>query len=417
MASEYLGRNICVGYNFEDDPDTSSRHNLDRKFWYAFETNLAIRLISDFGKEIPQMLAMQSQSSFSFLSMATVNPQMLQYPSRMPIGRGNKYYHRPWRYYPVFEYEESCTPNLTIGNTTSYTESFASWLADLEEITSVTVESSGDGLEVIDYAIDGNIVTYDVEAISAGTYDITITATAEITPDYGDMIFLADYTIDENATYAIGSITGTLNGSATISSGKLDLTAGVESYVEYSAEYNIPTENTGCIRMRYTPNYSSVTGLNIYVLFDIFDSTVLGLAYGSTIVCYHYASGLKVEILDSTGNSSVSILYDWDFISGIEYEIEIDWDLTSGLTQLFINGTSVGSDTTTMTTSERDSFYVGHSPNLIAGTPSYNSYIDDFTVYSEVQHTSDYEVTDLEELITSERTTTRTKRIIVLASS
>ena len=50
MAEEFDGRNICTGYNFEDDPDVNSLHNMERKFWGPYKAILATRLLADFGK-------------------------------------------------------------------------------------------------------------------------------------------------------------------------------------------------------------------------------------------------------------------------------------------------------------------------------------------------------------------------------
>jgi hypothetical protein len=36
MAAEFEGRNIITDYNFEQNPQTGSKHNLERKFWYAY---------------------------------------------------------------------------------------------------------------------------------------------------------------------------------------------------------------------------------------------------------------------------------------------------------------------------------------------------------------------------------------------
>ena len=55
--AEFEERDICVNYAFEDTPDTGTPHNMERKHWFGFETNLALRLLMDFGKPVPPTLA------------------------------------------------------------------------------------------------------------------------------------------------------------------------------------------------------------------------------------------------------------------------------------------------------------------------------------------------------------------------
>ena len=104
MASEFYGRNICTGYNFEDSPDADSSSGLDKKFWYSFECLLAVRLLSDFGKgtqqKVDPMLLKSASGGLSFLYSATASPREVQYPSRQAIGAGNSLrYHRYRRFY------------------------------------------------------------------------------------------------------------------------------------------------------------------------------------------------------------------------------------------------------------------------------------------------------------------------------
>ena len=52
LAAEWADTNLCVGYNFEDSPLPNSLHNIPRKYWGAYESNLMMRLLADFGKEV-----------------------------------------------------------------------------------------------------------------------------------------------------------------------------------------------------------------------------------------------------------------------------------------------------------------------------------------------------------------------------
>lgn len=89
MASEWRSRNVDVGYYFEDEPDPDSIFGADRAYKQAFETNLAISLIPDFNKTVPQALAAKASATYSAMSSAVAQVCEVPYPSRMPRGSGN----------------------------------------------------------------------------------------------------------------------------------------------------------------------------------------------------------------------------------------------------------------------------------------------------------------------------------------
>lgn len=410
MASEFQGRNICVGYNFEQTPDTSSLHNLDRQVWYAFETNLAMRLLADFGKEAPASLARNCAASMSFLSQVAADPQMLPYPSRMPIGRGNKYYHRPWRYYPVTESAEICDTTMIVGDVDSFIEDYSAWLNNLEELTSFTIESSGSGLEVLSSSLSGSQINYELEAISVGLYTIEIVAESEIPATYEDedFTFVANYEVDEHATWALGSATGTLNGTAAVTGGQLDLTGDVSSYASYSGTYNVPDGNLGCVRINVIPNYSGSPPTD-YVFFSS-DSNNDGL---NRINIYHDTTGnIIVSLSDSAGATKGFVFAAFAPVAGTEYEIELNWDFDTGLTQLFLNGVSQGTDTRTATATTRGNIYVG--TDALTQSTVMDAYIEELSIYSTVQHTADYTPEALADLGAITRATTRTTQVYVV---
>jgi hypothetical protein len=166
MAEEFKGRNICVNYNFEDVPDTDSVHNIHRKYWTAFETNLAARLLADFGKNAtPELIAAQ-QASFSFLSADTAQVKQTQYPPRQPIGSGNtlrRYRYRNY-YVPAAEAPTSCATNkMIIDDVDDFVEHFDAYLAESEVISSYTIEADT-GLTILSDSNTDEDVNYRVRA-------------------------------------------------------------------------------------------------------------------------------------------------------------------------------------------------------------------------------------------------------------
>ena len=107
MAHRWAKQNICVGYNFEETPDINAKHNVPREYWDAFESNLMMGLLADFGKVATAELASTARTSFSWMvSQTAVIPEVC-YPSRMPIGSGN----RTWGRYRGFYRGVEKAPN------------------------------------------------------------------------------------------------------------------------------------------------------------------------------------------------------------------------------------------------------------------------------------------------------------------
>ena len=77
-------RNICIGYNFEEQPDPNSLTDTKRKYSHMLKTNLAMRLLHDFGKVPPPTLANQASQSLSTASSAVAaeNARGVQYTRR-----------------------------------------------------------------------------------------------------------------------------------------------------------------------------------------------------------------------------------------------------------------------------------------------------------------------------------------------
>jgi hypothetical protein len=168
MASEFQERNICTGYNFEDTPDLNSVHNVERKYWNAYETNLAARLWSDFygDKPIPPTLVANMRQAFSLLSSSTAQVRSTQYPSRQPIGSGNNLRRYSWRQYysPVAEAPISCATNkMIVDNVDDFVEHFDAYLNDGEVISSYTIEADT-GLTIVSSSNATPDINYRIRA-------------------------------------------------------------------------------------------------------------------------------------------------------------------------------------------------------------------------------------------------------------
>lgn len=174
MAEELEGRNMCMGYNFEEEPDPNSQMGTPKKFNYMFKTNLAFRLAADFGKMVPQTLIAMASSSMSSASsaIAAANIRQVQPSRRMPLGSGN---HRNTRY-RRYQFPDPLPPNqcatnkLLIGNTQDYIETFDVYLGD--EIIDTYEITSDAGLTIVSDSNTDTEVSYRINAIDNSTQGI-----------------------------------------------------------------------------------------------------------------------------------------------------------------------------------------------------------------------------------------------------
>ena len=171
MVSEFHERNICTGYNFEDDPNINTPSGIDRKFWYSFECLLAVRLLPDFGRgaqdKLDPMLLKSASAGLSFLYASTASPRETQYPSRQAIGAGNSLrYHRYRRFYtPVEEAPNTCETNkMVVGDIDDFIEHFDSYLIDPEMISSYTIEADT-GLTIVSDSNEDPDINYQIQAV------------------------------------------------------------------------------------------------------------------------------------------------------------------------------------------------------------------------------------------------------------
>lgn len=173
MAAEFEDtRGLFTNYNFEENPDPNSLTNLRRSYRHAYETNLAVRLISDFNKNVPVTLYQQASSSYSSMSasVASSRLQQVQYPMRMPTGSGNTLrwarWHRFYRETPNAP-NSSDTKLMFTGDINDYVENFDAYLNDGEFIESFTIVTDP-GLVLVTSSSTDLDVKYRIKANDSG---------------------------------------------------------------------------------------------------------------------------------------------------------------------------------------------------------------------------------------------------------
>lgn len=169
MAAEWQSSSINAAYNFEDEPDPNSDLGVERAFWQCFETNLAIRLIPDFGKQVPPTLMALANASLSNLSARSAmnRIQQVPYPERQPRGSGNT--HRYYRWNAYYKNTTSLPVNaqsnkMIYGDIDDFVEHFDEYLATNEVISSYSIVSDS-GLEVVTDSNETPDINYRIKAV------------------------------------------------------------------------------------------------------------------------------------------------------------------------------------------------------------------------------------------------------------
>ena len=198
----------------------------------------------------------------------------------------------------------------------------------------------------------------------------------------------ATYTNNINLNYGGGVLTGTAVGGAAILNEKLDLAHNDVRYVDYAALNNADSQQVGCINLKIIPNYSGapVGNNQIYIVITKETSDASNL-----VALNHKTTGqFSILINNSIGESIfVADLGEWLPTAGQKYEVELNWDITTGATRLFIDKIQFGV-TQTATGTRDNSIGLLRVGSSVSGTYASNFSIEDLIVYDTVQHTTDY---------------------------
>lgn len=207
MMAEYEGRNICLEYLFEEEPDPDSTSNIAIQFNQMAKTNLAVRLIPVFGKSgqsspALQDLKNQARQSLSNASARTAVTRQTNYPDRQPIGSGNSFRWNRWRrfYRPKDKAPISCaTEQMKLNTTDRFIVSWANFLNDGETIDSFLI-STTNGLTILDSQIqnDSTEVYYRAEATICGEQIVTISIVTSVSTPHNADVRETFFNVKEN---------------------------------------------------------------------------------------------------------------------------------------------------------------------------------------------------------------------------
>lgn len=186
----------------------------------------------------------------------------------------------------------------------------------------------------------------------------------------------------DDGDYGAGTLTATVSsGTPTVTSEKLVFAGADEIY--WPGEDNFPTDNTGTIRFKVRPDYSGSPAVNQeYIHYRATSGE------NNQFWVTHTISGtLDIDVWSSVGSYQSLVSAAWSPVSGTEYEIEVNFDFTSGSSKVFIDGVQHGSTSShTMTRSQvsTDRLYIGDASNSQAFAIGW------IALFDTVQHTAAY---------------------------
>ena len=184
-----------------------------------------------------------------------------------------------------------------------------------------------------------------------------------------------------------GILTGTASGGAVIDgAGNLDLKGGTAKFVDYDDIGNVDQSLLqGAMRIRWTPNFNGFPP-SVHTLCQISRSA----NNNNAISVENSAGGALIRIFANNGSVIVSSFVGFLVaVSGVLTEWELNWDISTGQTRLFIDGVQAGATQTGTGTRNPSVDFLRVGSNRV-GTGVADYTVDEVAVFDSVQHTAPY---------------------------
>lgn len=249
-------------------------------------------------------------------------------------------------------------------------------------VTTGTIENSNNGKYAQHIKITNGSVKYD----SSNFDDLTSEGTLSfyIKTDFNNALGQQSFikTSNPNAT-GLPRIDKT---QYKYGGGGLDLLGDEEKRIEYDVRNISSMVQIGTIDFFVKTGYDGTPSNNIS-FFDLYNGT----DNSNRITITHEVDGnLHYRMYDQTGALSVHISFAWSADSTAWLNTSLNFDLNSGNTKVFINGTQYG--TTSTATATRIAISTGYIGIGSTSTNISNHYIDDVAIFDTVKNTASYSV-------------------------
>jgi hypothetical protein len=205
-------------------------------------------------------------------------------------------------------------------------------------------------------------------------------------PNYYLGTFFASYDSSIDGDYGGGDVTGTPTGGASITGNRLDLAQSDVRYVTYEDSGLVDFGQVGTIRFKYTPNYTNSPVADRSLFFIQEDS---GSNFNQISLTHRSSGQILIYTRNNVGGGEINTNWHfWQPTTGTTYEIEMNFDFTTGASRLFIDGTQQGITLPNSYTRSATSELLRVGFDRLANTT--DGYFEDFIVFDTVQHTSNY---------------------------
>jgi len=189
-------------------------------------------------------------------------------------------------------------------------------------------------------------------------------------------VFYASYLVNQNATWVNGGGTpeGTLNGAAIVENGELNLVGN--AYCQYNVDIISSLIQQGCIRIRWKPHYTgNAPAVQQLFLGSSNTTNSINIRHNSNLFqCYIYAGGVLM----------CDMSFAFAAVAETVYEVEVNFNGTSGNHRVLIDGITKKTDIATGTRS------ACHTYARIGSNSGQNSSILDVLLFNTEQHTANY---------------------------
>ena len=173
---------------------------------------------------------------------------------------------------------------------------------------------------------DGNNFIFDNTKIEI------VSGKAQLKQVLTNSTFGALFTKNITGSWGDGVLTGTAFGGASVSGGKLDLTGGTLQGVDYAGLANADTQQKGCIRFLFTPNYITPVGESVVFAMSKANNDNKNLIFYRDTGSHH-----RLHIYDQNANLIEECYFNYkQWVASQEYEIEFNFDITTGAIRMFI---------------------------------------------------------------------------------
>jgi len=198
----------------------------------------------------------------------------------------------------------------------------------------------------------------------------------------------AGYTDTLDLVRSAGSATAVNGGAAAVvlDSGKASIPTG--SFLQYNDTLNFLLGNTFAIEFDFTASWTGFPGGDVILLGA---ADTVSTANNEFRLFMQSNGTIRLFLFDSTGGTIVNnfVLNNLSAVSGTSYHMSFNVDTTTGEINLFIDGV-IGATSTLTGTRTDDVAVLNIGASRSSATSTEDFKVDNFRVFSDVQHTANY---------------------------